>query len=80
VEYAECSFCSGKVIEQQVKTEFWWGEELNIFLDVPAGVCQRCGELYFDGNVYDGMARLAASRQGIQREIRVPVRQFATVA
>jgi YgiT-type zinc finger domain-containing protein len=78
--FANCSFCGGEIIVRQIKAEFWWGEELNIFLDVPAGVCQRCGEQYFDGEVYDTMAQQATSREGIQRKIQVPVRQFAAVA
>lgn len=41
--YANCSFCKGKVVEENVDTEFWWGDELLIFEGVPAGVCQECG-------------------------------------
>ena len=48
---ANCSFCGGKVVEENIDTEFWWREKLVAFEDVPAGVCEKCGEQYFNADV-----------------------------
>ncbi len=74
--YASCSFCGGEVVEELVQVEFWWGEELNVFRNIPAGVCQKCGEQYFSGQIYDEMATLAESREKVVQEIVVPVHEI----
>jgi YgiT-type zinc finger domain-containing protein len=43
----ECYFCKGRVVEQKVKVDFRWGQKLKIIENVPAGVCQQCGEKFF---------------------------------
>ena len=40
----DCYFCKGRVIEQKVKVDFRWGHKLKIIENVPADVCQQCGE------------------------------------
>ena len=52
MKYANCSFCGGKVKEEIISTEFWWGDKLVAFENVPAGVCEKCGEEYFSAKVY----------------------------
>jgi YgiT-type zinc finger domain-containing protein len=59
MKYANCSFCDGSVKPEQIETEFWWGDQLVVFENVPAGVCEVCGEQYFQGEVYDRMVKLA---------------------
>jgi hypothetical protein len=39
--------------------DFWWGDDLKIIENVPAGICTQCGEKYFDSPVYKQMERLA---------------------
>lgn len=51
----KCYFCGGKVKEEEVSVDFWWGEKLVIFEDVPARVCQQCGEKFFGAEVYKEM-------------------------
>jgi YgiT-type zinc finger domain-containing protein len=72
----ECYFCKGKVIPQKVKVDFRWGEKLKVIEDVPAGVCQQCGEKYFQSAVYKEMEKLAASRAKPAGRVTVDVVRF----
>ena len=50
-----CYFCKGRVAQQSTSVDFWWGDDLKIIENVPAGVCTQCGEKYFDSPVYKQM-------------------------
>ena len=72
----QCYFCKGKVTEQKIKVDFRWGRKLKIIEDVPAGVCQQCGERYFHAAVYKTMEKLAASRAKPAARMTVDVVRF----
>ena len=57
-----CFFCKGKVTQERVNVDFRWGENLVVIEDVPTGVCQQCGEKYFDAEVYKDMEKLEKGR------------------
>ena len=59
-KYGDCSFCGGEVKEESVELDYRYKEELYIFRDVPAGVCQQCGEKYLT----------ARAAKAIEHEIR----------
>ena len=59
---SRCYFCKGKVVEKKVKVDFRWGDELVVIEDVPAEVCQQCGEKYFSPEVYKEMENLAKTK------------------
>lgn len=47
-----CYFCiKGKLKKEKVDIVRYWGKELVALNDVPALVCQRCGERYFEAKV-----------------------------
>lgn len=46
-----CDFCEGKLAQGKKTLEFWRGEELIVIRNVPAYVCQQCGEGYFSAEV-----------------------------
>jgi len=73
---ARCYFCRGKVSEQRIKVDFRWGEELVVIENVPAEVCQQCGEKYFDAEVYKEMERLAKSKAKPLRHLTIDVIEF----
>ena len=72
-----CYFCKGKVVNQPTSVDFWWADELKIIENVPAGVCQQCGEKYFEGNVYKEMERLAKGAGGAVRRLSVDVVRYS---
>src|SRR4249919_927090 len=71
-----CYFCKGKLDEQKVKVDFRWGRRLKIIENVPATVCQQCGEQYFQSAVYKSMEKLAASRTKPSARLTVDVFKF----
>ena len=72
----ECYFCKGRVVPEKVKVDFCWGRKLKVIEKVPAGVCQQCGEKYFQSAVYKAMEKLAASRAKPAARLTVDVVQF----
>ena len=72
----ECYFCKGKLVEQKIKVDFRWGPRLKIIENVPASVCQQCGEQYFQSDVYKAMEKLAASRKKPSARLTVDVHRF----
>jgi YgiT-type zinc finger domain-containing protein len=73
---AECYFCKGKVVQTKVKVDFRWGRKLKVIENVPAGVCQQCGEKYFQSAIYKAMERLASSRIKPSSRLTVDVVRF----
>src|ERR1043165_2270655 len=57
-----CYFCQGRVVQEKVTIDFRWGHKLKVIENVPAEVCQQCGEKYIKAAVYKAMEKLATSR------------------
>ncbi len=75
--YNRCHFCDGKVVEERVVVDYRWGGDLlAIIEDVPAGVCEVCGERYFKAAVVKEMERTAHSRTRARTTVEVPVRHL----
>ena len=72
----ECYFCKGKVMQAKIKVDFRWGRKLKVIENVPAGVCQQCGERYFHSAVYKTMEKLAVSRVKPTARLTVDVVRF----
>ncbi len=78
--YHQCHFCSGQVSEQKVTVDYRWGEELvTVIKNVPAGVCEVCGEKYFKADVVKAMEKTARSRSKPKEVLQVPVRELKVV-
>ena len=52
------------------------GRKLKVIEDVPTGVCQQCGERYFQSAVYKSMEKLAGSRAKPSARLTVDVVRF----
>ena len=75
--YPKCHFCGGRVAEQRITVDYRWGDELVAILkNVPAGVCDVCGEQYFKAQVVKAMEREARSRTKPKEMQTVPVREL----
>ena len=75
-----CEYCDGTVRQRKVIDDYWTDEGLVIIEDVPVGVCDRCGERYYDARVLQEMARIAGRRGAIERTIQVPITRFDATA
>ena len=73
-----CYFCKGRVIEQLTTVDFRWGDDLKIIEQVPAQVCEQCGEKYFQAQVYKDLERLVQHPAKVIRHRSVDVLQYST--
>lgn len=68
-----CHFCGRGILEERrVTVDFRWGDKLVIIENVPAKVCNECGERYYAAKVVREMERIAKEERK-ERELRVPV-------
>ena len=76
-KYDSCSFCGGIVTERRVQKACWWGEKLIAITDnVPAGVCEQCGEKYFRAAVLKQIEKIISGGKKLDK-ITIPLAKFA---
>ena len=75
----ECYFCKGTVKEERITHIHRWGEQVIMLEDVPAEVCQQCGEVYFAPDTARAMDHLVTAKRNEKPkgELRVPVYSFS---
>ena len=76
-KYPDCYFCGGKVVEKKIEFDYRRCKKHYIIRNVPAGVCQQCGEKYFRADTSKEMDNLFHRRQEIEKYISVPVLEFS---
>ncbi len=68
-----CYFChKGILVERMVTVDFRWGDELVVIEEVPAKVCNECGEKYYSAEVSKEMEKIAIEGKK-ERVIEVPL-------
>jgi len=72
----KCYFCKAKVVEQQITIDYRWGDIPVVIKDVPAGVCEQCGEKYLSSDVYKELERLAKNKSHFIGKMAVDVLNF----
>jgi len=78
--YHKCHFCGGEVLEKRITIDYRWGDKLMAIIEnVPAGVCQVCGEQYFKAEVVKEMERIATSEETPKRMLQVPLKELTVV-
>lgn len=76
-KYGDCSFCGGEVKEDKVELDYRSKGKLYIFKDVPAGVCQQCGEKYLTAKVSKEIEWRIQTKEKWDKTICVPVDIFS---
>ena len=74
----KCYFCKAKVVQQEITIDYRWGDNLVVIKDVPAGVCQQCGEKYIASGVYKELERLAKNKSHLKGKMTVDILAFET--
>ena len=75
--YHKCHFCGGAVTEKKITVDYRWGETMvTVIKNVPAGVCQNCGEQYFKAAIVKAMERVVRSKRKPKEILKVPVREL----
>ena len=68
-----CYFCSKSIIEdKKVTVDFRWGNKLIIIEEVPAKVCNECGERYYSAEISKEMEKIAIEGKK-EKIIEVPL-------
>ena len=74
-----CEFCDGKMEERAIQARFHFKSQ-TIYVDrVPAWVCAKCGEQYFDAPVYKRLEEIAEHRHRISKTICFPLAEYDMV-
>lgn len=72
-----CFICGGKTERRRVTAENWWGDKLSLVENVPAWVCEDCGEAYFDADTCRQLDRIRETPPEAERTVQVPVYAFS---
>jgi YgiT-type zinc finger domain-containing protein len=79
-EFDDCSYCGGRVSQRFVQKACWWGENLTAIIDaVPAGVCEQCGEKFFEAKTLKEIERLLKEKE-FSSTAEIPVATFPKLA
>jgi YgiT-type zinc finger domain-containing protein len=76
-KYGDCSFCDGEAKGSKAELDYRYKGKLYIFKDVPAGVCQQCGEKYLTAKVAKEIERRIQKKEKWDETIAVPVDIFS---
>ena len=71
-----CEYCEGELIKRKLRTKFHFKGETIYIDNVPAWVCNRCGEHYYDASVYKRMEEIAKNREQISKTICFPLADY----
>lgn len=74
-----CEFCEGEMKQQRILARFRYRGQTIYVENVPAWVCDKCGEEYFDAPVYKSLEEISRQRERIQRVISFPLAAFDKV-
>ena len=72
----KCEFCEGEMEQRRILARFRYKGETIYIENVPAWVCNHCGEQYFDAPIYKRMEKIAQQRELIQKTISFPLAEF----
>jgi len=76
VKSDKCEFCEGEMEQRCVLARFRYKGQTIYIENVPAWVCNRCSEQYFDAPVYKRLEIIAQQREHIQKTISFPLAEF----
>jgi YgiT-type zinc finger domain-containing protein len=68
-----CDFCEGQTIQRRVTKHHRHKGRLYVVENVPAEVCQECGERYFHAVTLDAIDRLLDSEHPVKEMLQVEV-------
>lgn len=72
-KYGDCSFCGGEVREEKIELDYRYKGKLFIFQNVPAGVCQQCGEKYLTAKVVKDIEHKIQTKEKWEKTVAVPI-------
>jgi len=74
-----CDICGGTRIRSLLGYSIFFNGKPVIIENVPADVCQQCGEQYFDPATVKMLQKVVWSKRKPKRTIKTPVYDLATL-
>ena len=71
----KCSVCHNQIVSKNITYTQWYKGELIVVENVPAEVCQNCGEEYFSPATVDKIQKVIELHH-TSKTIKVPVFQL----
>lgn len=68
-----CLLCKGRLKKELVKYTLFYKENWIIVENVPAQVCQQCGEKLFEPEIVDKLQKVIWEEKVPQKEIKTPI-------
>jgi len=76
-----CEHCGGTVRERRADREaFRHKDGFVVLVDVPIGVCEKCGARYFDASVVRRVAEIGRGMTPSDGTIEVPIGRYQSSA
>ena len=69
----QCPFCKGRIESRRIEHIHRWQGEMHILSNVPADVCNQCGEVFFGPDALRYMDAVVAREVEPQSHRSVPV-------
>ena len=73
----ECDLCGGKIINKKVSYSLFYEGHWVIVENVPANICQQCGERLFAPEVVEELQNVIWSKKAPVKKIETPVFDLA---
>lgn len=70
-EQLRCEFCNSKTYEDTVKMSLWEGDRLVVVEGIPARVCERCAEQFYDDATLNRLEVLRTRKFPLSDALRV---------
>lgn len=67
----ECFMCKGELIEKKVNYMVDLEKTIIIIKDVPAKVCDQCGEQYFDDETSQNIEKIVNKLKDLSTEVTI---------
>lgn len=63
----KCPICGGKFKKETITQNEHWEGQLYVFYNVPALVCENCGDVSFEGEIIEKMEEIIKSNEPPER-------------
>ena len=73
----QCDLCGGELLTSETSLDVWRGKNLIVFSDLPADVCQQCGEAYFSAEISEKLDHFLTEHQQHRPNRYIPVPEYS---
>ncbi|MFT5369026.1 MAG: YgiT-type zinc finger domain-containing protein [Candidatus Latescibacterota bacterium] len=73
----KCPVCQNHMIRTTIRYTQEWNDKLVAFDNVPADVCETCGEQVLEGHIVDKINQTLSSMEPPDKQLKVPLYDLA---